>query len=569
MSPPTDENTWSDYIALMRRRWRPTLVVAAIVVLGSIYTAYSLPAVYRSTATILIEEQGIPGDYVQTTVNAYAEQLIQTIYQRVVAAPRVADMIYEFELYADDRESVPEEDLIQQFRTDTTLTPRNVTTVHSRTGRETIVTFGFQIAFDYGDPVKARDITQELADLFVTENSKLRGEAAARTTAFLDSETADLEALLGEAAERIARFKERNTNNLPEDQGVNLRTWERLRDELTVVDGRIREVRETKALLETEIVDTPRYRPVMDESGDAVLGAVDRLTLAQQELIRLQGRYSESHPDIIALKREIATLSGAPSNTASLAQEVRLELQIRQQELAAAREAYSENHPDVIRLTRSVGALERQLTNLEREIATASSITRIEPNNPVYLQLRTRISTAAIELRDLGRRRSDLITRIDDLDQRMSVAPQVESDYQALAQERDVLLERYRELRGLGSDAALGQALETGQSGSRFTILEPARVPVNPVSPNRLSLSFLGLVLAMALGLGVASLTEAMDTKVRGRRDVHQLLAAPPIGIIPYVESQADRKRRISINIATSTVFAIALAYVAGTVIWS
>ena len=569
MSPQTDENTWSDYVAMMRRRWRPTLAVAAIVALSSIYIAYSLPPIYRSSATILIEEQGIPGEIVQTTINAYAEQLIQTIHQRVVSAPRIVDMIHEFDLYPDDRDLVPEEDLIQQFRTDTKLTPRNVTSVHSRTGRETIVTFGFQIAFDYGDPVKARDITQELANQFVAENSMLRGEAAARTTAFLDTEAADLEKRLGEAAERIARFKERNANNLPEDQAVNLRTWERLRDELTGVDGRIREVRETKALLETEIADTPRYRPVMDESGDAVLGAIDRLAQAQQELIRLQGRYSESHPDIIALKREIATLSGSPSNIASLAQEVRIELQISRQELAAARDAYSANHPDVIRLANTVGALERQLTNLEREIANASTITPIEPNNPVYLQLRTRISTAAIELRDLGRRRNDLVARIDELDRRMSVAPQAESDYLALTQERDVLLERYRELRGLGSDAALGQALETGQSGERFTILEPARVPANPVSPNRMSLSFLGLVLAMALGLGVASLTEAMDTKVRGRRDVHQLLAAPPIGIIPYVESPADTKRRITTNVATGAVFTTAIAYVAATVLSS
>jgi len=478
-------------------------------------------------------------------------------------------MIDVFGLYPEDRDSIPEEELFERFRANARMTPQNVMTVHTRTGRESIITFGFQIAFDYEDPVKARDVAQELAENFVIENAKLRGEAAALTTEFFDAEARDLEKRLGEVAEQIAQFKENNSNNLPEDQGVSLRTWERLRDELTSVDSRLREIRESKALLETEVVDTPRYRPVMDESGDAVLGTTDRLTQAQQELIRLQGKYRDTHPDIIALKREIATLSGSPSNIASLAQEVRAELQIRRQELAAARRAYFESHPDVKRLRSSVSDLERQLIGLERELATARSIAPVEPNNPVYLQLRTRISSAAIEIRDLGRRRYDLVDRIDELDRRMSAAPQVEREYLTFTQERDVLLERYRELRGLESEASLGQALEAGQAGERFTILEPARVPTNPVSPNRVSLSFLGFVLALALGLGVASLTEAMDTKVRGRRDVSQLLAAPPIGIIPYIENGSDKMKRITFNIVTSVVFVAATMYVASTVIMS
>jgi hypothetical protein len=65
----------------------------------------------------------------------------------------------------------------------------------------------------------------------------------------------------------------------------------------------------------------------------------------------------------------------------------------------------------------------------------------------------------------------------------------------------------------------------------------------------------LGVVLAIAIGLGVASLAESMDTKVRGRRDIFQLLDAPPMGIIPYVESRADTVKRISLN----AVFALGL----------
>jgi uncharacterized protein involved in exopolysaccharide biosynthesis len=567
MSPHPDENTWSDYMAMLRRRWRPTLVVVAIIALGSIYIAYTLPAVYESSATVLIEEQGIPEDLVTTTVNAYAEQLLQTILQRVLAAPRIVEMIDSFDLYAAERASVPEDELILLFRDSVSMKPQNVTSVHSRTGREAIITFGFQISFQYSDPIKARDVTRRLADTFVAENALLRGEAASRATEFFGSEADDIQSQLDDIAQRIAQFKERHANNLPEDQGVNLRTWERLEEELRQTQTRIREVEESKSLMETEIADVPRYRPVLDDSGDPVLGGVDRLSEAQQELIRLQGRYSDSHPDIIALKREIAALSASPTNLANLAEEVQTELGIRRQELAAARQAYSESHPDVVRLRDTVNSLASQLSDLERQIATSSLSGASQPNNPVYLQLRTRIRTAEAELRELRNRRSELTGRIAEYDRRMATAPQVERDYTALTQERDVLLERYRELRDKEGAADRAEALEKGNFAERLNIIEPPRVPSNPVSPNRMSLSFLGIVLSLALGLGTASLTEAMDTKVRGRRDVYQLLDAPPMGVIPYVESTYDRVKRLTINSVMALGLVGAVALVATTVV--
>ena len=561
------ENTWSDYIAILRRRWRLTVAVIGVIAFSTIYIAYTLPPTYESSATILIEQQGIPTDFVQTTVNAYAEQLLQTIYQRVVAATKVAEMIEKFDLYPEDRNFVPDEELFERFRDSTSMAPQNVETVHARTGREATITFGFEIAFQNPDPVKARDVTEELANLFVSYNADLRAETAARTSAFLDTEAAGLETKLADIAERIAEFKERNAGNLPDDQDVNLRTWERLRDELTQVDSRLREARESKAILEAEIADIPRYRPVLDESGEPILGGTDQLAEAQQELIRLRGRYSEDHPSIINLRREIASLSAAPANQESMSEQIRMDLRDKRRELAGAREAYSESHPDVIALQRTVDSLQMQLAQVEDEIARSGSGRRAQPNNPVYLQTRTRINTATAEIAELRRRRSELTLRVERLEQQQLTAPQVERAFSRLTQEQDVLLTQYRDLRALEGEAALGEALETGQSGERLTIVETPRVATSPVSPNRISLSFLGIVLAIAVGLGVASLTDAMDTTVRGRADLYRILEAPPIGIIPYVENSAATAKRVSMNLAISAAVLGAIAFVISAVL--
>src|SRR5690606_36560592 len=121
-------------------------------------------------------------------------------------------------------------------------------------------------------------------------------------------------------------------------------------------------------------------------------------------------------------------------------------------------------------------------------------------------------------------------------------------EYNALEHERELLLLQYQELRSLEGQAAVAQNLETGDAGERLTIIEPPRVPTSPVSPNRVSLTFLGLVLSTALGLGVASVTEAADTSVRGQHDLQTLLEMPPIGIVPYVESRADAMKRLTLT---------------------
>jgi polysaccharide biosynthesis transport protein len=76
--------TLEDYLAILKRRkWQlilPIVLLAPIAVI----VALTLPPIYRSTATILIEQQEIPPDLIRTTVTSFADQRIQVIKQRVM-----------------------------------------------------------------------------------------------------------------------------------------------------------------------------------------------------------------------------------------------------------------------------------------------------------------------------------------------------------------------------------------------------------------------------------------------------------------------------------------------------
>jgi polysaccharide biosynthesis transport protein len=83
----------------------------------------------------------------------------------------------------------------------------------------------------------------------------------------------------------------------------------------------------------------------------------------------------------------------------------------------------------------------------------------------------------------------------------------VEREYSTLAREYDLLQAEYRALRAKQSQASRAETLEAGDTGERLSIIDPATLPSSPIQPNRASLSFLGIVLALAVFLGLASLT--------------------------------------------------------------
>ena len=81
----TPAKSLRDYVAILRRRSKPMLTAFFSMAAVGLLVAVVLPPVYRSTATILIEEQAVPQDLVRSTITTYADQRIETIKQHVLS----------------------------------------------------------------------------------------------------------------------------------------------------------------------------------------------------------------------------------------------------------------------------------------------------------------------------------------------------------------------------------------------------------------------------------------------------------------------------------------------------
>ncbi len=339
-----------------------------------------------------------------------------------------------------------------------------------------------------------------------------------------------------------------------DDPMVAAQRYEQIDRDLASVDASLRAARERKDVLEAEALQTPKFRAIMTD-GQTVLRGEDRLIAAQQELVALQARYSDDHPDIIRLKREIASLTGGPTDYGLIATRLRASIEATEQQLAAARESYSEDHPDVVRLKKNLESQQKQLADAQTRSTTP--VAQPVPDNPMYLQLQTRIRTAEIEINELSARRAGLYSRLSQY----AYNPQLDAKYAPLARERALLQEQYESLRERYTQATLAQSVETEDQGLVLRLAEPARAPTSPVEPNRPVLILLGFLLGIGAAFGIAWLADFLDTTVRGSRDIEAMLNAAPIAMIPIIDSPGDiavrRRNRVITALIALTVIVL------------
>jgi uncharacterized protein involved in exopolysaccharide biosynthesis len=77
----------------------------------------------------------------------------------------------------------------------------------------------------------------------------------------------------------------------------------------------------------------------------------------------------------------------------------------------------------------------------------------------------------------------------------------------------EILKENYKALLLKRADARLSANLERRQIGEQFRILDPARLPEQPVGPNRVRLALTGALVGLAIGLVLVVLRRSSNTR--------------------------------------------------------
>lgn len=465
---------------------------------------------------IAIVPQRVPDAFVRTTVTMRTDERLDAITVQVTSRTLLEQLIEEFNLYPEERGGLPLEDVIQQMRA-----AIQVELERPRRGpRGPEPPSAFHVRFTYTDPQVAAAVTQRLGSIFADQNAKDRGAMAEATNQFLETQLADARERLEAQERKVEQFRERYGTSLPTQLQSNMQAIQSAQLQIQALVESTARDRDRKLMLErlyNEASNEPAL--VAPVSAQAQSGVTVAVPISQQ-------------------------LSSARANLAAL------ELRLRSE------------HPDVIRARRLVDELEAKAAT---EPADASEAEAAPPTLPEEAQRRERLRQMRAEIESLDRQvhfketeERRLRALAAEYQRRIEAVPGVESDWAALTRDYDTLQASYRELLNKSEASRLAVDLEKRQIGEQFRVVDPAGVPVRPISPVRIQINGIGLAIGLVLGLGLAALLEVRDASFRTDTEVGRVLSLPVLATVPTVLTEAERiarsRRRLAVAAAAMTL---------------
>ncbi|WP_160152890.1 lipopolysaccharide biosynthesis protein [Microbulbifer sp. ALW1] len=478
------ELSLADYLGIFKRRW-PIMVPPFLLIFGlAIIVALKIPATFHSKGTILIESQKIPDDLIRSTVSSYAEERIQVIQQLVMTRENLLNVIDKYDLFSDVRGNLSSSEQLDLMRQKVSIAKVTGDSGSNR-GRTTLA---FTVGFEDRSPKVAHAVANELVTLFLEENVKARTRRASETTEFLTQEATKLKTELESIEEKIANYKQENSDSLPEHLDLHIKMLERTEASILAQERDIKSATDELRLLQLEQRAIRRGVGV-DSQPNTPLSREQELAVAEEYLARLKVRYSELHPDVIRQQHHIQNIKLLAESSAA---------------------------------TGSSNALPNSAENLDSA------------------RIQAKIASAIGREESLERELQQLENERNRLESIIIQTPQVQRALISLNRNYENTLKKYKEIQSKEIEAKIAESLEEAKKAERFSVLEPPILPESPIKPNRKKIAAAGFVLAVAGALGLVLLLELKGGQLFGARPLTHLIGERPLVVIPYVASSEE-----------------------------
>jgi protein tyrosine kinase modulator len=403
------------------------------------------PARYLSQGKILVSSQEIPTDLVRPTVATLANERMQIIEQRVMTRDNLLAVAKKFQLTAGWQGLLTGSDIVDFIRDRAQFKPLEL---NLQGDRKTAI--AFTIGFEYEQPQIAVKVANEFVTMVLNEDVRSRTNFASETTKFLEEEV------------------------------------KRVESAINSVDAQYLELRNRNAGL-ADLAQT-------SQSDDA-----RQIAALRAELLTKSAIYSDTHPDILALKKKI--------------------------------EAF------------------QKPTLLGELTADATQKADTTPKTDASQKVDATQKTAAPKSGKGDATQKSDPTASTDL-----------SGIDALANKRQNLISDLTSARQKLTAARLGESLERGQHSERLEVIEQATLPKKPTSPNRPKIVGIAFVIAMMASGGLVFASESLNPAIRHTSDLFSVVDSHLIVSIPYISKLGEVRRRKKMIILTTGILVALVA---------
>jgi polysaccharide biosynthesis transport protein len=530
---------FSDYFQALQQRRHLIVAVWIPIALGALLLAIALPSVYVSTATFQLKAN--PTE--QAKGDSYADRYVSGLAASVLSSAQLRDALDGLRPYPqleDDKSAA-----LRKLRGDVSVEMVTQKILDPQSGLERNLNTGFTVQYDNRDPQRAHEVGAWLADAFIAESRRNAIAQAANEAKFYAAEADRERAKITESEARLAKFKQENFDRLPDAAQANLNVKNAADQELDGVDRDVRTLQQNRVFIMQQL-----------QQARATGTNADALRDLEADYKKKAAVYDENHPDMIAMRRQLESLRRGDAIGAGSS--LRAQIAAQQAILAETRQRYSEDHPDVKRLERSISALQARLAAGETSESSDAGA-----RTPAVFQLETQLNGTDTQISALERRREELRGKLSSLQGRLQSTPEVERAYDTLNRDAGTARQQYDQLINKRNDAQVNEAAIANGTVDQFALVGAASLPKTPSKPPRVGIAVIGLIGGTLLALMAALGATAIDSTVRGTRDLHTLLAMSPIGIVPYIRNAEFHRRRGRqiMALAASVLLAVPACY--------
>jgi polysaccharide chain length determinant protein (PEP-CTERM system associated) len=513
---PNKQYSFDTLLEIARRRKWLILLPAVLIAVGASAVIHQWPNLYRSATVILVVPPRVPESYVRSTVTTRLSDRLHAISQQILSRTKLEQIIKDFDLYQRERaDQELMEDIVERMR--------------SRDIRIDIAKGdAFVVSYTADDPRVAMRVTERIASLFIDESLRDREILADGTHQFLASQLDESRRQLVLTETKLEEYKRAHNGELPDQMQANLQGLHNTEMALQSLGEALNRDRERRIAFERTVADL-----------------VDEINTAPAP---------EPKPGADALARTLED-----------------ELRSAHQALIAVELKLKPDHPDVKRLRRNVDELQKRVEAQRLEGTLTAKPAAAVVLDPVK---KKRLTDARIELENLDRtiqakmaEEGRLRGMLGLYQSRIEAAPIREAELAALTRDYETMQQSYQGLLRKKEESQLAANLEKRQIGEQFKILDPARMPERPASPDRPRLYAIAILAALLIGFGLAAIAEFFDKTLRSEADVRAALNLMVIATVPYLRDAGVAGGRLRRRLAVGAA-ALSLVAVCATAAW-
>lgn len=480
--------------AAWRRRWWAVATAWAVALLGW-SVVLVLPERYEASARMFVDARTplrpvLEGIAIQEDYDSQLSLVREALLSRpqLEAVARQTNLDTQVKTPADRDTLI--EDLQKQIQI-TSISPTTTTTPGQ--ARNSLYTISYQ----HRDRAKSIEVVSTLLDNFREGTINGNRNGASQAQDFLKQQIAELEERLQEAEQRLADFKKRNIGLIPGERGDYFTRLNQEMNGLQEAQTNLAVAASRRTELQRQLASAQAYVPGTTASGTGAPGVTPDITQrrqeAEQHLEELLLKYTDRHPEVIALRKTIDELK--------------------------QREA-------------------KELAELQHG-GTGTGAIRSLSANPVYQQIQAQLNQVQVEIASYQGAAAQHEQEIANLRKYVDQAPEIEQEFARLNRDYSVTKAQYDQLVARREQARVSDdAARTGIV--RFEVVEPPHAALRPVSPNRKVLFIAVLFAAIGAGLGLALLPQLIAPTFDDVASMERGLGLPVLGAVSVARSEHD-----------------------------